>query len=223
MRWLLIPWLCVGVASAALEFPEKLKELHLAPDEKSVLMDFTFKNSGDKAVKIRHYDAACSCLSAQAKGGKLEYAPGEEGVIRTKFDMGNFSGVVDKKVVIWVDDDPDDDPSVVLTVRVHIPELVLIEPKTLKWAVGEKVGPKTMRITMDYEKPIKILKLNGSSDRFEHKLKTIREGEEYELTVTPDETKTPGIGVLRIETDCPVARHRIRQAFLVVRRATGGG
>jgi len=221
MRWLLIPWFCTGVASAALEFPEMLKEMHLAADQSSVSMDFTFKNTGDKTVKIKHYDAACSCLSAQARDGKLEYAPGEDGVIRTKFEMGNFAGVVDKKVVVWVDDDPDDKPSVVLTVRVHIPELVLVEPKTLKWAVDEKVGPKTIRITMAYDKPIKVLDLNCSSERFRHELKTIREGQEYELTVTPDETRTPGIGVLRIETDCPVPRHRIQQAFMVVRRAVG--
>jgi len=223
MRWLTILLLVTGCARADLVFDAMMKERHLAPDAQAVEMDFNFKNGGDKAVKIRHYDAACSCLSAQVKGGKLEYAPGEEGVIRAKFDMGNFSGQVDKKVVIWVDDDPEEKPSVVLTVRVHIPELVVVEPKTLKWTIGEEVGPKTIRITMAYEKPIKIMGVSGSNDRFPHQLKEIRAGEEYELTITPDETNTPGIGVFRIETDCPVARHRIRQAFVVVRRAVAGG
>jgi len=210
-----------GLVRAELVFPEKFKERHLEADAKSMEMDFTFKNEGDKAARIHHYDAPCSCLSAQVKGGKLDYAPGEEGVIRARFDMGNFSGQVDKTVAIWMEGDPEGKPSVLLTVRVHIPELVLIEPKTLKWTIGEKVAAKTMSIKMEYDRPIKILGINGSSERFKHDLKTIREGEEYELSVTPDETRTPGIGVLRIETDCPVARHRIRQAFIVVRGLPG--
>jgi len=221
MRCLILLLMTVGLVRAGLVFPEMLKEAHLAPDAKSLEMDFGFKNEGDKAVKIHHYDAPCSCLSAKVKGGKLEYAPGEEGVIRGFFDMGNFSGVINKSIAIWMEGDPEGKPSIVLTARVHIPELVLIEPKTLKWTIGDEVAAKTMRITMDYDRPIKILGINGSSERFKHELKTIREGEEYELSITPDETKTPGIGVLRIETDCPVARHRIRQAFIVVRGLPG--
>jgi hypothetical protein len=223
--WILLilpPLLWASPVRAGLVFDETLKERHLPPDARSVQIDFPFKNAGDETVRIHHYDAPCSCLSAQVKGSKLEYAPGEEGVIRARFDMGNFSGTVDKPVAIWLDGDAEDDPSILLTVRVHIPELVQIEPKTLKWAVGEQAAAKSMRITVDFEKPIKVLKITGTSDRFTHRLKTIREGEEYELTVTPDQTKSPGIGVLRIETDCPIARHRIRQAFLVVRRAAVG-
>jgi hypothetical protein len=71
---------------------------------------------------------------------------------------------------------------------------------------------------MDFEKPIKLLAVSGRNENFTQKLETVRDGEEYRLTVTPADTSTPGIGVLRIETDCPIARHRIRQAFLIVRR-----
>jgi len=53
-------------------------------------------------------------------------------------------------------------------------------------------------------------------NRFIHDLKVIKPGREYEVSVIPDETTTPGIGVLRIETDCPVPRHKIKQAFMVV-------
>lgn len=221
MRWWIPLLMTTSLLRAELVFPEMLKEAHLGADEKSLEMDFPFKNEGKKTVKIRHYDAPCSCLSAKVKGGKLEYAPGEEGVIRGFFDMGNFSGTINKSIAIWMEGDPEGKPSIVLTVKVHIPELVLIEPKTLKWTIGEEVAAKTMKITMDYEKPIKILGINGSNERFKHDLKTLREGKEYELSITPDETKTPGIGVLRIETDCPVARHRIRQAFIVVRGLPG--
>jgi hypothetical protein len=49
-------------------------------------------------------------------------------------------------------------------------------------------------------------------------LKTIDEGKLYELVVTPEDISTPGLAILRIETDCAVERHRIQQAFAVVRK-----
>lgn len=220
---LLMALLAVGVARGGLVFPEKLKEIHAAADAAAVTADFAFSNQGDKPVSIRHYDAPCSCLSAQIKGGKLDYAPGEEGLIRANFSLGNFSGQVDKEIILWLKGDPDDRPSIRLTVRVHIPELVVVEPKTLKWAVGEKPDPKKIQIKVAFEKPVKVLKVDGSNVRFKQDLVTLKEGALYELTVTPADTVAPGIGVLRIETDCPVARHRIRQAFLVVRREMAGG
>ncbi len=215
---ILILLMAAGPARAELVFPELLKEAHAPPDARTVTVDFPFSNKGDKPVVIKKYDAACSCIGAQIKGGKLTYAPGEKGLIRTTFGLGNFSGVIDKSLQLWVDGDAKDKPSFTLTVRVHIPELVKIEPKTLKWSVGEAPTPKSITIKMDFEKPIKILAVSGSNENFTQKLETVRDGEEYRLTVTPADTSTPGIGVLRTETDCPIARHRIRQAFLIVRR-----
>ena len=223
MRLATLMFLAVlGVAQAGLVFPEKLKEVHAPPDAHLVTVDFAFTNQGDKPVTIQKYDAACSCIGAKIKGGKLTYDPGEKGLIRTTFSLGNFSGVIDKSLQIWVEGDPKDKPSITLTVRVHIPELVKIEPKTLKWTVGEAPTPKSLTIKMNFEKPIKVLKINGSNENFTQKLETIEEGKEYRVVVTPVSTDTPGIGVLRIETDCPIARHRIRQAFFVVRRNLSG-
>jgi len=222
MRFAILIFLAaLGTVRGDLVFPEKLKEVHAPPDARVVTVDFPFVNTGDKPATIKKYDAACSCIGAKIKDGKLTYAPGEKGLIRTTFSMGNFSGVVDKSLQIWVDGDAKDKASIVLTVRVHIPELVKIEPKTLKWAVGEAPAPKSIVIKMNYEKPIKVLGVNGSNENFTQKLETIEEGKEYKITVTPAATSTPGIGVLRIETDCPIARHKIRQAFLVIRRNPG--
>lgn len=212
-------WLAaVALAAGSLEFAEPLREIHVAPDATSVTADFAFVNRGSRPVTIRNYDAPCSCMTAQIKGGKLDYQPGDEGVVRAVFDLGNFTGTVDKHVVLWLAGDHAEKPSVTLTVRVHIPELVAIEPKTLKWAVGENPGPKSISIQINFDQPVEILSVSSSNDRFQHELKPVRAGAEYELTVTPQDTSVPGIGVLRIETDCPVARQRVRQAFVVVRK-----
>ncbi len=44
------------------------------------------------------------------------------------------------------------------------------------------------------------------------------EGKKYDLIVTPLETNAPEIGVLRIETDSELSKHRIQQAFAVIRK-----
>ena len=127
--------------------------------------------------------------------------------------MGNFSGTVDKVVAVWLDDDPPDKPSVALTVRVHIPVLVSLEPKTLKWDLGGKGEPQTIRITMNHDKPDPCDRRDSSSEAFRHELKTIEDGKSYELIVTPTDIGSPGLAVIRIETDCEIEKHRLQQAF----------
>jgi hypothetical protein len=205
--------------AGTLTFKEITREVHAAADVKSVVVDFEFENKTDSVVEISRYESTCSCMSAQVKGGKMRYEPGEDGMVRATFDMGNFSGEVDKVLVIWLKGDPEDKPSIKLTSRVHIPILVSLEPKTVQWNIGDKSEVKAVKITMNYPAPIRILKLSGSNPLFNQELKTIEEGKRYELCITPSSTAAPGLGIIRIETDCPVSRHKVQQAFAVVRNA----
>lgn len=208
--------------AVGLDFPQSLKEIHAPADAKVVTAEFEFTNRTDKPVRIVKYDAACSCMALKIKDSKLRYAPGESGVLRADFEMGNFSGTVDKVVALWLDDDPTDQPSVKLTVRVHIPVLVSLEPKTLKWDLNGAGEAQTIRITMNHDSPIRVTTVNSSSAAFQHELKTIEDGKLYELIVKPVEIGSPGLGILRIETDCPIAQHRLQQAFAVVRKPMPG-
>jgi hypothetical protein len=159
-------------------------------------------------------------MAVSIKDGKLSYAPGESGLIRADFEMGNFSGTVDKTVALWLDNDPSEKPSVTLTVRVHIPVLVSLEPKTLKWNVGGDASPQTIRITMNHKEPIRVKMVTCSSPAFRHELKTIDDGKIYDLVITPAEISNAGLAIFRIETDCAIERHRLQQAFAVIRKAT---
>lgn len=206
--------------SAGLEFKTPLQEIHAQADAKIVTAEFEFTNHSDKPVQIRKFDAGCSCMSVKIKDSKLNYAPGESGLLRADFEMGNFSGTVDKMVAVWLDNDAPSEPSTKLTVRVHIPVLVSLEPKTLVWALNSEAAPQTIRITMNQEQPIRVTAVNSSSPAFQHELKTIEEGKSYELIVKPLEISSPGMGILRIETDCQIDKHKLQQAFAVVRKQT---
>jgi len=210
-------WLSV-VDAAGLKFDEVLKTLEVDPTQTIVTADFNFSNDTDKPVRISKYDAACSCMSLKVKGGKLLYGPGETGVIRAIFDMGNFSGEVDKVLQVWLDDDPEPTPSVILTVRVNIPVLVQIEPKTLRWEIGAPAEPQTVKITMNYDQPIKVLSAEVNSEAFTSTLKTLEEGKSYELKIIPANTERAALGIVQIKTDCPIDRHATQRTFAMVRQ-----
>lgn len=220
MKFLLGIWFALAVCAGAagLEFSQPVKDVHAPADAATVTESFEFKNHGDKPVTIAKADPTCSCLNIEISGGKLKYAPGESGVVRVTFEMGNFSGVVEKMVAIWLEGDPQDEPSRSVTLRVHIPVLVSIEPKTVKWDIGAEAASQTIQIRMAEGQTIHITGVNPSSELFSTEIKTLEKGKKYDLLVTPKKTTGPGLGVIRIETDCAVAKHRTQQAFAVVRK-----
>lgn len=222
MKFAICTWLILTafLQAGALTFESAIQEVHAPSDALTVTADFSFKNTSDKPVSIANTDSGCSCLSVQVSGGKLKYAPGESGVIRATFEMGNFSGTVDKVIALWLDSDPLDKPSQTLTVRVHIPVLVALEPKTVKWELNGKPDPQVVQIRMAEGEVIRVLSVKSSSSGFSFDLKTLEEGRKYDLVVTPLAINAPTLAVVRIETDCKVARHKTHQAFAVIARPT---
>ena len=220
MRTAIYCWLAMTgfLHAAALTFEKELLEIHAPPDATAIVADFNFENKTDQPVTIAKVDKTCSCIGVLVADSKLIYAPGEKGQIRATFDMGNFSGVVNKTVVLYLDKDVEGQPSVTLTVEVHIPVLVELKEKTLKWLVDAAPDTQTIDVTMDYTKPIKITSHSCTSENFKIEVKTLEEGKHYQLRITPHDTKEPGLAIIRLETDCDIKRHQILQAFAVIRR-----
>lgn len=209
---------CLPLA-ASLSFEEELIEVHADPNTQTVSKDFKFSNGGPETVTISEADAGCSCVSVKVSGGKLTYAPGEAGVLRATFELGSFQGAVDKPINVWLKGDPDDKPSSTVVLRVHIPQMITIEPKTLKWEAGKDVEPLIMDVKMDYEKPIHVTSIASSNTSFAVKLIVLKEGEHYQVEVTPTGSEPSGLSVIRIETDLEVEKQRIQQGFAVMKPA----
>jgi hypothetical protein len=214
--WLLFA-LTASLQAADLQFEKDLTEVHVDLDAKTTTSEFKFTNGGDEPLKIRHASAGCSCLAVEFAGSKATYAPGESGVLRATFEVGNFQGTVDKEIQIWLEGDPDDKPSSKITLRVHIPEVVALEPKTLKWEVGSAPETKTMLVKMNYEKPVHVTTVETSNPNFSAKIRVIEKGKTYAIDVTPGETSLQGLSIVRIETDLEIEKYRLQQGFAVVR------
>ncbi len=209
-------------AAAALEFETPSIKVEAGLNDKFITRDFKFTNSGDKAITIREADGGCSCLKAQLAGGKFTYAPGESGVLRAIFELGSFQGTVDKQLFVWLDGDTEEKPSNTLNMSFHIPVIISLEPKTLKWEVGGAAEPKMIEVTMDYANPIRITSVSVGNGLFSAKLATIEEGKRYTIEVTPaNGTATGGLSVVRIETDVDVEKQRVQQAFAVISAPIG--
>ena len=219
MKALSLALLLLGVipAAAGLEFESALIKVDAGLNDKTVTRDFHFTNRGDKAVTIKQADGGCSCLDAQVAGGKLGYAPGESGTIRVVFEVGSFQGTVDKNISVWLDGDPEEKPSTMLTMSVNIPVIIQLEPKSLKWEIGAPATAKVIDVIMNYEKPIHIQAVATSNETFSTKLITVEEGKRYKIEVTPAKgTDSAALSIVRIETDVDVEKQRVQQGFAVI-------
>jgi hypothetical protein len=209
---------CLPLAAGTLKFDQTKKEVTVGNDDKTVTVDYEFKNETDSEASIEKYDAGCPCATVGVKDSKMTYQPGETGTVRIAFDLGMVPGTMDKAVAIYLKGDSANHPSVTLNTHIIVPALVEVEPKSLMWDLGSTPEPKTVTITMKHSEPIKIVSMTGADPRFKQELKTIEEGKKYEVVITPASTEKVGMGVVHLETDCKFERHRSQRVFMVVRK-----
>jgi hypothetical protein len=205
-----------AAAGAGLTFANPKVEAHAAADAEKVEASFLFQNTGSEPVTISRYESGCSCLGVTVRDGKMAYAPGEKGELRAIFEIGNFRGEVDKPIQLWLKGDTEENPSVTLNVKVFVPVLVELEPKVLRWRIGDPQQPQSFHLKVLNKEPIRVVSASGGNDRYDLKLITIKEGESYEVQVTPRNLTEPGIGTFQILTDSKIPRHRTLQGFAVV-------
>lgn len=208
-------------ADPGFSFETQRKEVTVKPTDKLVSVAFAFENKTKRNITISRYDSACSCLSARVSDpeGKLSYKPGEKGSIICDFELGSFSGTQEKTLMLWTTDDAKDAPSVILTSSITVPVLFAITPTTLFWDQNGDPSPKSFKIKVNNDKPIRILSHSGTHANFPFELKTIRDGWEYELVVSPKDLSSLGMGLIKLTTDSPIPRYRRQQAFVCTRRA----
>ncbi len=210
--------LSTAMAERGLTFVRNKIPVTAAAEARKITVTYAFENKSKRTITIERYDSACSCLSAQIKGSKLVYKPGEKGVIRVDFELGTFAGTVEKTVMLWTTDDPDKSPSSVLTVVLTIPDLFQLTPKSLTWDQNGSKEPKVFKIKVNHTHPIHITGHSGTNKNFVYEIKTIRDGWEYELVVTPKDISVPAIGMIKLTTDSPIFRYQRKMAFVVVSR-----
>jgi len=201
-----------GAAFAELVFEETRLELKAKPEEEELPAVYKFTNKGKGAVKVARVESSCGCLKAESN--KSVYEPGESGTINAIFKLSKFTGQQEKSITVVTNDKTN--PRQKLRVAVDIPKVVEISPQLLEWKVGEEPKTKSFRFKVPHTDPVKILRVKPSRDTFTYEMKVHEEGRDYEILLTPASTDAPMLGVLRIETDCAIEKHKRQMAFFSI-------
>jgi hypothetical protein len=211
--------LMLASASADLVTEVPVIELKPKPEDETIATEFVFHNKGNKPVRVLKIDSACSCLSASLD--KAVYQPGEKGVGKADFKVSRFTGRLEKTVHVQTDDPAQSEW--VITFALEVPEVVKIEPKTLQWWLGDPAEPKTTRVTMTGDEPMKITKITSTREQVQFSFKEITPGKEYEVTVQPNSTAEVMLGALKIETDSKIPKYQRQLSFFSVYRKPSAG
>lgn len=78
-----------------------------------------------------------------------------------------------------------------------------IDPEYVYWERNEARTPKTFKVLVQAEKPVQLIGVESMDDTFHPKLKAIRAGKEYEVSVTPTDTSKPLKAAIHLQTDLP--------------------
>ena len=202
-------------ARAGLEFATERLVLDTAPDAELADADFTFTNKGPDSVKITNVMSSCQCLTAEAPEGEIK--PGAQGKVHSVFKVGAFSGTVEKQLVVRYEEDGRVLDKV-LTVVVKVPELIRIEPTTLKWGVGGEAKEQTFRVLMLAEAPINLMTVSCSRKEFDFTVEKVKEGREYLVKVKPTKMDEPMLSLFSFTTDCKFPKFRTAMAFGEVKK-----
>jgi hypothetical protein len=209
--------------SAEIVFEKKTIEVVVKPGQNLAMGLFPFKIVDEDETIIKA-DVFCTCLEPQIPLGpdrtpKLHWKVGEKGVIKGRFETKQFLGTVEKAIELTLASGK----KVTLNFRVIIPELIKLEPATLKWDRGGAADERVVKITVDHNKPIKIISDVGNNDKvFPYELKTIKEGWEYEIRIKPTSTENSGMGMISLRTDSLFPRFKRKILYSVIRPKTSG-
>ncbi len=198
-------------AQAGLEFEQPVQNVSVKIEDGEIAARFAFKVTGNRPVKITDIRTFCSCVRAETADGKMEFQPGESGVIDTAFEVGGFEGELSKEVVVTTDDAAQAESRLVL--KLSIPGLFQIAPAQLIWQVGEAAVAKTVNIKVLGGDPVVIKAAVPSREVMKTSIREISPGKEYEISVTPSSTEAKVLGLVRVETDSKFSRYQKRLVF----------
>ncbi len=201
---------------AGMEFASSATKKIATHTDTELPVEFKFKVTGERTITITEIQSYCSCLHAAARGDQKIFKPGEEGVIETKFSLGTFEGDVTKQIVVRTDDEAQ--PETTLSVTITIPKIYDFQPAQLTWQVGETPTPKSIRCKIQGDTPVKITTTECSRPGIKVDIKEHIAGRDYEITVQPETTATPMLGLIRVESDAPWERHRKKLIFFNITR-----
>jgi len=184
---------CTTLGGFALEWKALTLTFTTAPFQATQEAVFSFSNTGTKPVRILDVESNCDCLDAAAD--RQVYAPGESGVIKTNFTVGDRLGLYERRIKVVTDENPE---PVRLLVRIEVPELVTLSPRSLAWKLNETATEKAVDLEVIPGVKIEFTRVQPTSGDFDARLETIEAGRRYRVHLKPPATTQPANAAFRI-------------------------
>jgi len=179
---------------SALEWDEKSKSAKLGPLVSEFEVKFAFANKSAHPVRILHVDTNCDCLSAAPDKRVLK--PGEQGVLRANFTVGDRVGLYERAITVLTDESAQPQR---LIVRVEVPEIATVSPRTLEWSIGDRDA--TERPSLVEVAPglvVEFPEVGYSAPGFKARVEPIQGGGKYRVWIKPDTTATAASVAVRL-------------------------
>jgi hypothetical protein len=175
--------LASALTAPALEWKTTLLEVHPAPFQADADIVFEFRNTSPRPVTINDIQTNCHCISATSD--KNVYQPGESGRITAHFVVADRYGLYDRTISVASDDTP---TAQHLTARITVPDLAVVNPRSLDWHVGAAGNEQSVEIRAGGELTIEFTEATPTNDAFAVRLEAVEPGRLYRLHVTPRST-----------------------------------
>jgi Protein of unknown function (DUF1573) len=203
MRFILLLFLgSVTPIFAQLKWDQPRQKLSVKPGEKAVTAKYRFTNNSGSPVTIVDVRPSCGCTIATLT--KKTYVPGESGEIDAKLNFAGHTGHQEKW--IYVTTNAAGTEPTLLTLAVDIPPDITIEPQFVMWRIGDPLTPKTIRVVVPAGFPTKILAAQTDNPAIRVQLQEVMTGKQWEVKVTPAETKDLVKAIVSIRTDYPAEK-----------------
>jgi limonene-1,2-epoxide hydrolase len=175
----------------------------IGPDTKHDC-EFKFRNSGKSILKIKKVQTTCGCTVASLD--KMEYSPGESGVIKITYTANKHIGPVTKHITVYIDDAKGS--TVMLTLLANGVQKVIVEPERLTISLKDSNIPE-IKISSIAKVPFSIKGFSTLNDAITANYDPNVKATEFALKLKVDieKLKQNLNGQIDIESTHPGAEH----------------
>lgn len=165
-----------GIAWGALEFKNPRVELEPpAPGVSSLEAEFPFTNTGDATVTILETHSSCGCTVPEVT--EKIYAPGAQGVLKARFDIGGRQGLQTKQITVRTDAGDH-----ALSFSVNLPQRLTITPRLHIFRAGAPTE-HAFGIAIRGDAPAKSVEVVSKSPHYTTEVIEKKAGADYEIVL----------------------------------------
>lgn len=169
-------------------FPQPVQEVPLSYGQKEAVVVF----EADRP--IRRAKSLCDCTKVSYEGAR----------VIARVDTSGFTQSADKQLEATTTDGT----TTRLTMRLQVPQAVLLSARSLIWKQGSAAAPQQLRITIPKGSPVRtVAEAALSGEDFDYVPRVVKAGAEYTVSITPRSTAKKTLNRLIIKTDHPDLRY----------------